>query len=381
MGTRAWQHLLTRMSDLNRRLSLVDPAYPHTAPNAGAGGETLAAAEQRLGRRLPAQYRELLSIADGWDRYYRSSSLLGSDEIGRGLRWADAVDAVTAAFTHSNGAFAAMLGVDDDPTNCLPVMWGENDWYAGIVLFIDDGRGCRSGEAFTLGEHPPRSADLYTCLYDEMLLHLDDVVRTERGPHSVAWGRDIRIDPPSTQDILDHLRRLTRRLGLVSWSRAVRPGATPAELDGLAEALGGGLHPAHRDLLCHSDGLELVQRAVVGVDVVPHLNVLSVDDILKGDRWAQALAAEQHLHDAWSDAAPMPYAAVPPELRASPYETVTATHLAPFGIGAGPVGIDPLDGQLHWLRDTNSLILQRRSSIREMLLDHCDQLHARLTGG
>lgn len=363
ISTHAWIQLLTRMAAVNERLHAVDPTRPHTSPNRGATKAQLAAAEQRIGHRLPAQYRQLLAIANGWDLYFRGTSLLGTEDIGQGQAWHDAHHAVGCAFAASKGALAATLGTDDDPSNCIPVSWGENGWHTSIVVFVDDARGARSGEAFVIGGDSPRAADLYTRLYDEMLSHIDDLDRAERGPHSATWGRDIRIDPPSTADVLDQIRRLTRRLGLASWSRPVRPGATDADLDRLAAALGGGLHPDHRDLLAHSDGLALMQRTAVGPASIPYLNVLSVEEILAGDRWAQSLAAEQQLHDAGS----------------SVLETVTAERLVPFGVDVGPIGVDPTDGRLRWVCDSVTRQPQRQQSIREMLLDHCDQLYERLT--
>lgn len=363
------------MVTANERLHAADPTHALTTPNRGASAAQLEAAEQRIGRRLPAQYRQLLGIADGWDDYFRGSSLFGTEDLGQGPRWQDAHSSVQCAFSVSNGALAASLGVDDDPSNCLPVSWGESGWHSCIVLFINNARGARAGEAFLIGDGAPRAADLYTRLYDELLANIDDVVRAEHGPHSAAWGRDIRADPPSTEEILDVIRRLTSQLGLASWSRAVRPAATPAALDGLAEALGGGLHPDHRDLLAHTDGLELVQRAAVSAEAIPYLNVLSVDDILKGDRWAQTLAAEQRFHDAWADE----MTSVPANSRTSVLELVTAEQLVPFGTDVGPIGLDPVDGQLRWLRDNLTRLPERRQSVREMLLDHCDHLHAQLS--
>jgi hypothetical protein len=53
------------------------------APNAGATGADIAAAEKRLGRALPPSYREFLMLHDGWSRFYDGASLLGTASLGQ----------------------------------------------------------------------------------------------------------------------------------------------------------------------------------------------------------------------------------------------------------------------------------------------------------
>lgn len=343
VGTRAWHQLLERMVELNERLfKVTDEPYSQTTPNAGASEAQLLAAEHRIGRALPAQYRELLTVADGWDNYFLHASLLGTDDIATGSRFTDAAEAITISFPEPGGDFADLLGGTERLETCLPVTWGDNDWRSNIVAFLEYPGGDWSDEVLVLGPEPPRSRDLYTCLHDEMLTNLDYVIREERGPHSPTWGRDIRLDPPPTRDILDFIRRLTARLSLVSPGPALRPGAPTAALDRLAEELGDALHPDHRELLGLADGLELVQRATTGHEIIPYLRVLSAEEILS------------HVHS---------------RSPGSPAGVV------PFAIGHGPVGIDPVDGGLHWPQDTVAHARRPQTTIREMLLDHLDVLY------
>jgi hypothetical protein len=52
-------------------------------PNRGASRSALAAVERRIGRPLPASFREFLRAHDGWPRFYDGATLLGSANIGR----------------------------------------------------------------------------------------------------------------------------------------------------------------------------------------------------------------------------------------------------------------------------------------------------------
>jgi SMI1 / KNR4 family (SUKH-1) len=48
----------------------------------GASGRAIAAAERRIGRRLPPSYREFLMLHDGWPRFYDGATLLGTANLG-----------------------------------------------------------------------------------------------------------------------------------------------------------------------------------------------------------------------------------------------------------------------------------------------------------
>jgi len=62
-------------------------------PNPGASETAIAAAEARIGVRLPESYREFLALSDGWPRFYDGATLLGTANLGR-REYEDVVQAV-----------------------------------------------------------------------------------------------------------------------------------------------------------------------------------------------------------------------------------------------------------------------------------------------
>lgn len=92
VGQEAWQDLTQRFVAQRRRPLEAGENEEGTSPNPGATESQPLMAERRLGRPLDPQYRELLSVADGWDYFYRFFSLLGTAELGAGSRWESALE-------------------------------------------------------------------------------------------------------------------------------------------------------------------------------------------------------------------------------------------------------------------------------------------------
>jgi cell wall assembly regulator SMI1 len=68
-----WKQLAADHDKLN--------AMPWKLPRVGAKCEAIAEAERELGHRLPAQYRQFLEFADGWQGFFVTTDLFGTDDF------------------------------------------------------------------------------------------------------------------------------------------------------------------------------------------------------------------------------------------------------------------------------------------------------------
>ncbi len=77
--------LLAEIRALKLDLARLDPrAGMPVLPPAGASPSALVAVERKLGRALPAAYRELLELHDGFPQLYQGASLLSTSQLVRG---------------------------------------------------------------------------------------------------------------------------------------------------------------------------------------------------------------------------------------------------------------------------------------------------------
>ncbi|RDI65109.1 SMI1/KNR4 family protein [Nocardia pseudobrasiliensis] len=266
LGREAWQELVGCMVEQKRRLRIYDEYESDTAPNPGATEARLRAAEARLGRPLDPQYRELLSVADGWQDFHITYTLLGTDEIGRGLRWESGLANAEIWF--------------DDPARYQLVIENDNG-YLGTI-FLDGG---------SVVSLPPDETypDLYTYFLHELESMTVTADQAILGDYSEPWwGRSLRGDPPTIAEIVAKVVELTQ---IVEPTRPspLRPGAAPAELSALDRDLGGALDPEHRELLAVSNGLSTPTWGLG--------DVLSSVEIRDGARWREALVQRQFEED------------------------------------------------------------------------------------
>lgn len=84
VGHARWRELIDALLAQKARLVAADDMYEMSSPNPGATEEQLLAAEERLGGPIPAQYREFLAVANGWDGWSMSDRLLSSEELKHG---------------------------------------------------------------------------------------------------------------------------------------------------------------------------------------------------------------------------------------------------------------------------------------------------------
>ena len=77
--------LLAEIRALKLDLARLDPrAGMPVQPPSGATPAALVAVERKLGRALPAAYRELLELHDGFPQLYQGASLLSASQLVRG---------------------------------------------------------------------------------------------------------------------------------------------------------------------------------------------------------------------------------------------------------------------------------------------------------
>lgn len=386
VGRDAWRELLDLLAAQRRRLAEYDDLHqPLTLPKPGATEEQLCAAEARLGYALDPHYREFLSVADGWDEYFISANLLGTADIGAGIRWERAMDTVDTLFSSSEGYIAEGLGIANDPSNCQSIGDDLNGYHNHLVLFIRDAPGCRAGNVVTVDvdvDVTDIRPDLYSFLTDELPRLTDWADRHSLGPHSEPWGRDLRVHPPTMGEIVTKIARLAemgphlddlpprRRRPVVLHS-----GATPAALDALEQGLGHRLHPEHRELLAVTDGMSLPDGRID--------HILSVDDLRCGDRWREAISRIQEsedtklryqIEDHQRGHAPEPEPTAPVAVR------LTIIPATPFGVSPFDLhGVDTRDGFVRNLLCDGIIpgLLGHTSAdgpVREHLLSLCDAL-------
>lgn len=381
VGRGAWQELLDRFVAQRRRLADHDEFSPLTLPEPGATEEQLCAAEARLGHPLDPHYREFLSVANGWDEYFISSSLLGTEDIGTGSRWARVLEHLGFAFGEAE--IAGDLGVPNDLTNCQPIGDGTGGYHDHLAMFIRDAPGCCAGSVFSIDTDMDMDAssirpNLYLFLTEELPAVTEFADRAALGPHSDPWGRDIRIAPPSMAEIVAEIVRLAEiaRNTDTGWRdqpTVVNPGATPAELDALEHDLGIRLHPEHRELLAITDGMS--------VQSWEFHEILSVDELRNGGRWHETISRTQEYEDSGFRAQlenhrrGMASAPEPSALVAVRSTIIPAT---PFAVGGLTLyGVDTRDGNVrNLLRDGEFPRPAGDTSptftIREYLLTQCD---------
>ena len=83
MSDDSWRQALGEFRNTQSALMRAAP-YRDTGlvPNPAAAEAQIAAAEARLGHRLPPSYREFLELHNGWPRFFEGASMLSASELG-----------------------------------------------------------------------------------------------------------------------------------------------------------------------------------------------------------------------------------------------------------------------------------------------------------
>ncbi|MCA0158770.1 SMI1/KNR4 family protein [Tsukamurella sp. M9C] len=362
VGVARWRELIDAFLEQRERLIRIHPdLYEMSQPNPGATEEQLLAAEARLGHRIPAQYREFLAVADGWSEWNSDVSLLSCAEIGHGT------------ISETEG-----LGIRLAEGDVL-VNWSTDvDWiriadsegtYWETFLLHRDSQGYRAGQLMMTphGDHFYESFEQY--LVEELADLTTMLDGEELGPHGKYWGRDLRLDPPTMQQIVERLAALRVEFAELCSDPAPgspNPGAAPSDIATLEGHLGRPLHREHRELLEVADGWPGNPR------------ILSCAEIIAGDAWAETLAARDR-HNDWQ-AADFARCGVStwqkPGPAADAADTVSVTPFATQVIAVW--GIDTDDGSvldvLTYVEDVARGYKRSYGTVREHLLSQIDGL-------
>ncbi|AUN39747.1 SMI1/KNR4 family protein [Tsukamurella tyrosinosolvens] len=369
VGVARWRELIDAIRVQKERLVRADPdLYEMSQPNPGATEEQLLAAEERLGYRIPAQYREFLTVANGWNGWGGiSGRLLGSDAMSGGsgfevsIRQAD--NTVLEWETDAD-----WVRIEDDPLT---------------MVLHRDSQGYPVGSVL----RPVYGDRVYGTFEEYVTEHLAELTawadRASLGPHGAAWGRDLREAEPTLEEIVRRL--VDAQLDLAMLERRVEafvPPGAPATAEQVVEVervIGRSLHPEHRKLL-------LLMNGWPGIPYI-----LSTAEIINGERWRATLAEQDRFdadHRRTRNAA---YAAagIPiPEDPLAASARAASIDVVPFAAWAiCTFGVDPDDGFVRWVpldtkyaEDPHGTSTRSAGTVREYLLSEIDQLHDRIEG-
>lgn len=368
VGVARWRELIDAIRAQKERLVRADPdLYEMSQPNPGATEEQLLAAEERLGHRIPAQYREFLAVANGWNGWGGiSGRLLGSEAMSGGtgfevsIRQAD--NTVLEWATDAD-----WVRIEDDPLT---------------MMLHRDSQGHPAGSVL----HPVYGDRIYGTFEEYVAQHLADLTawadREALGPHGGAWGRDLREAAPSLKEIVRRL--VDAQLDLATLEHRVKefvpPGspATAEQVEEVERVIGRSLHPEHRELL-------LLMNGWPGIPYI-----LSTAEIISGERWSATLAerdrfdADQRRNrDAAYANAGIPIPDDDPAAASLRAARIDAVPFAAWAICS--FGIDPDDGFVRWVpldakyrEDPDEISTRSAGTVREYLLSEIDQLHSRI---
>ncbi|MEC4615617.1 SMI1/KNR4 family protein [Tsukamurella tyrosinosolvens] len=369
VGVARWRELIDAIGVQKERLVRADPdLYEMSQPNPGATEEQLLAAEERLGYRIPAQYREFLTVANGWNGWGGiSGRLLGSDAMSGGsgfevsIRQAD--NTVLEWETDAD-----WVRIEDDPLT---------------MVLHRDSQGYPVGSVL----RPVYGDRVYGTFEEYVTEHLAELTawadRASLGPHGAAWGRDLREAEPTLEEIVRRL--VDAQLDLAMLERRVEafvPPGAPATAEQVVEVervIGRSLHPEHRKLL-------LLMNGWPGIPYI-----LSTAEIINGERWRATLAEQDRFdadhrrtRNAAYAAAGIPIPEDPPAASAR----AASIDVVPFAAWAiCTFGVDPDDGFVRWVpldtkyaEDPHGTSARSAGTVREYLLSEIDQLHDRIEG-
>ncbi|QTI67809.1 SMI1/KNR4 family protein [Gordonia polyisoprenivorans] len=374
-----WRSLFVALQAENARFAAVSEFSDHTLPNPPATENDLLAAETRLGHPLAPELRTMLMVADGWDDYTIGCSILGTADFGQSERWIDSLDCLRIWESDGDSDFLPHhLGIaDDDRSPTYPIIHYDNGYQSHAYMFSGNVDGNPVHGVFSLGVIEDEKSpwpDLHTYLSDELPVLRDIIDHEEMGPHSYAWSRDIRVDPPGFAEIIEMLEALSARIDDGPFERF--DAADTRVLQSIEGVHGHPLSDLHRELLETTDGL-----------VIPRFGrVVSAAEIIDTDAWQQLVdSAIDAAVDPWYES----HLVSNDELgirRANLATRMSRLSTIPFLVSSGPygvhsiLGVDVVDGSVRNLtRDpavaTDRLTHEPTTDVREFLLTVADRLY------
>lgn len=172
VGRHRWLGLLELFAEQKRRLRESRDLEEDSHPNPGATQAQLAAAEQRLGRPLDPQYRELLSVADGWQHFNLFYSLFSTAEIGASARWASGAEIAQISF--ETAEWDEEIGACTDDYQQL--VTSDNGYFGTAFVFVGESDRLSTGSVVQL---PTEAGDAYPDVYSYLAARVDDIAKYE----------------------------------------------------------------------------------------------------------------------------------------------------------------------------------------------------------
>jgi cell wall assembly regulator SMI1 len=367
VGVARWQELIDAFLAQKERLVKANPElYERSHPNPGATEEQLLAAEERLGHRIPAQYREFLTVANGWDSWGGiSGRLVSTETISGGSGFEVSIRQVDNTFLEWE-TDADWIRIENDPVT---------------MILHRDSQGYPAGSVV----RPVYGHKIYASFEEYMTEELADLTawadREALGPHGAAWGRTLQGAQPTLKEIVRRL--VDARLDVATLEHCLDGFTAPAapateeELVAVERAIGRRLHPEHRELL----GL------MNGWPGIPY--ILSTAEIIDGERWRAALTEKDRFDADSRRQRNLAFAQagipIPEDDRPAASVRAAAVDAVPFAAWAiCTLGVDVDDGFVRWIPDDakygeepGGMTTRSVGTVREYLLSEIDQLHTR----
>lgn len=162
-----WPVLIGTMGMVKEQINKEDPEQlaDFTVPRLNATEEQVRAAEERLGEPLPASYREFLLHANGWDCFFWSLNLFGTEDLTAGPRHESAAETLDA---YDDAGTLEELGLTMDQVTPIGVATHSND----ILLLIREGHSDAGKVSWLDGEEIDR--------YDSFAHYFTSIIEYQR---------------------------------------------------------------------------------------------------------------------------------------------------------------------------------------------------------
>jgi len=100
-----WRELVARALQVSEAVQQADvnQIWNYAPPSPGADEASILALEEAMGVPLDSEYKQLLSVVNGWDSFYNDVDLLGTDDFPSGARVERAWTIVDAVNDGSQG--------------------------------------------------------------------------------------------------------------------------------------------------------------------------------------------------------------------------------------------------------------------------------------
>jgi len=136
-----WKVEISKMVYIKQVISDLDSnkIWPHYLPKVAASNNEIKKLEKKINKSLEHSYKEFLMHANGWQGFYQSVDLLGTNELIYGDKIAVAFELLKETDTKSSGVYVQDLlpiglALNDIDLFCLDLKTGNIIWFAGVEI-------------------------------------------------------------------------------------------------------------------------------------------------------------------------------------------------------------------------------------------------------